>query len=270
LGEIVLFNIFYEIDALCTSIVARDRTGRLYHARNLDFGLFLGWNYRTHQWALTEKLRKMIFNVNWKRNGTLLYKSVNFAGYTGVYNAVKPNKFSVTANERFDLAYGGYVGLVNWLLGNDTTSKWMTWATRELMETANSYKQAVDYLKKVPLLSPVYFIVGGATSAEGGSIITRRLNDTLEFREMGKNDFYILQTNYDPWLEPLFIDDRRAPGRACMDKLGQSGVGFEGIFTVLSSKTNLNALTAYTTMMRVDDGHLETWVQECPQPCWFA
>lgn len=72
LGEIVLYNIFYEIFTVCTSIVAEDTQGKLYHARNLDFGLFLGWNPKTHQWAITEKLRKMIVNINWKKNGKVV------------------------------------------------------------------------------------------------------------------------------------------------------------------------------------------------------
>ena len=41
-GEVVLYNIFYEVFTVCTSIVAQDTNGKLYHARNLDFGLFLG------------------------------------------------------------------------------------------------------------------------------------------------------------------------------------------------------------------------------------
>jgi len=44
LGDLVLYNIFYEIFTLCTSIVGEDPQGNKYHARNLDFGLFLGWD----------------------------------------------------------------------------------------------------------------------------------------------------------------------------------------------------------------------------------
>jgi acid ceramidase len=44
LGDIVFYNIFYEIFTLCTSIVGQDTQGNVYHGRNLDFGLFLGWD----------------------------------------------------------------------------------------------------------------------------------------------------------------------------------------------------------------------------------
>ena len=41
-GEVVLYNVFYEIFTVCTSIIAQGSDGRMYHGRNLDFGLFLG------------------------------------------------------------------------------------------------------------------------------------------------------------------------------------------------------------------------------------
>ncbi|KIH59981.1 hypothetical protein ANCDUO_09773 [Ancylostoma duodenale] len=105
-GQIVVYNIFYEIFTVCTSIIAQDPNGHIVHARNLDFGLFLGWNPDTHEWAISSALRKMIVNVNWIKDGKILYKSNNFAGYIGIYNGMKQGAFSITANERFQLAGG--------------------------------------------------------------------------------------------------------------------------------------------------------------------
>ena len=42
LGEVVLYNIFYEASTACTSIIGQNENGQLLHARNLDFGLFMG------------------------------------------------------------------------------------------------------------------------------------------------------------------------------------------------------------------------------------
>ncbi|GMS99922.1 hypothetical protein PENTCL1PPCAC_22097, partial [Pristionchus entomophagus] len=39
LGEIVLYNIFYEVFTVCTSVIAVDEQNKVYHSRNLDFGL---------------------------------------------------------------------------------------------------------------------------------------------------------------------------------------------------------------------------------------
>jgi len=269
LGEIVLYNIFYEVFTVCTSIVAEDEQGKLYHARNLDFGLFLGWNEKTHDWAITERLRKTIVNVDWKKNGKTVFKSVNFAGFVGVYNGVRPQRFTVTANERFDLKNGGYIGIIKWLLG-DRSASWMTLLVREVMENADSYDAAVQQLSNTRLMAPVYYIVGGNSSGQG-AIVVRSRTDTLDVVTLNTSDpngWYILETNYDPKKKPLFIDDRRTPGNACMQKLTRKNVGFAGIFNVLSSTTNLNKLTAYTTLMQVDTGTLETYIQKCEDPCW--
>jgi hypothetical protein len=42
LGEVVLYNIFYEASALCTSMIAQNQYGNIFHVRNLDFGMFFG------------------------------------------------------------------------------------------------------------------------------------------------------------------------------------------------------------------------------------
>ncbi len=40
-----------------------DANGNTYHARNLDFGLFLGWDLTNDTWQLSELLRPLIMNV---------------------------------------------------------------------------------------------------------------------------------------------------------------------------------------------------------------
>jgi acid ceramidase len=42
LGEITLFNVFYEFFSVCASIIVQGKDRHMYHGRNLDFGLFLG------------------------------------------------------------------------------------------------------------------------------------------------------------------------------------------------------------------------------------
>jgi len=268
LGDILLYNIFYEIDTVCTSIVAEDEHGKLYHARNLDFGDFLGWNAKTHDWTITEKLRKTIINVDWKKSGKIIFKSVNFAGFIGVYNGIRPQRFTVTANQRFDKD-AGIFGILKWLRG-DKSQAWMTLLVREVMENVDSYDQAIVKLSNTPLVAPVYYIVGGNSSGQGATIVRSREKtlDTVRLDTSKPNGWYILQTNYDPSSKPPFFDDRRTPGNQCMQKLGRKNAGFAGLFNVLSSTSTLNKLTTYTTLMQVDTGALETYIQKCPDPCW--
>jgi N-acylethanolamine-hydrolysing acid amidase len=37
LPEVILVNMFYDLTAHCTSIVAQDEQGDIFHARNLDY-----------------------------------------------------------------------------------------------------------------------------------------------------------------------------------------------------------------------------------------
>ncbi|KAK6494209.1 N-acylsphingosine amidohydrolase (acid ceramidase) 1b, partial [Huso huso] len=94
---------------VCTSLVAEDTTGKLYHARNLDFGLFLGWDIKNKSWAVTEQLRPMVANLDFQKNNKTVFKATNFAGYVGLLTGIKPGLFTLTMNERFSLD-GGYIG----------------------------------------------------------------------------------------------------------------------------------------------------------------
>lgn len=67
--------------------------------------------------------------------------------------------------------------------------------------------------------------------------------DIWTMKEAG--GWYILETNYDHWKPPLFVDDRRTPANRCMQKLSQNGVGIPGLFDVLSSKPVLNKVVCF-------------------------
>lgn len=267
LGEAVLYNIFYEIFSACTSIVAQDESGKLYHARNMDFGLFMGWDDHNNTWKVTEKLRPLLVNVEYQTSGKTVFKAVHFVGYVGVLTAVKPNAFTLTVNERFSLD-GGYVGLIEWLMGI-SKGRWLGFLTRDVLRNATSYSEAKDVLTNTELLAPVYFILGGKNAGEA-ALITRSRESTVD--TLGLNvaagDWYLLETNYDHWKKPMFIDDRRTPAKKCLGEMTQKGLGYKGLFNVLSTKPNLNKLTTYTTLMQVNDGTMDTYLQDCPDPCW--
>lgn len=269
IGEVVFYNIFYEVFTVCTSVVAQDPSGKLYHARNLDFGLFIGWDPKNKTWEITSVLRPAIINLNWQKGGKTVFKSVHFAGYIGILSAISPGKFTLTMNERFRLD-GGYIGIIEWLIKGKDAGSWMGFLTRETMETAQSYEEAQNMLAKTKMLAPAYFILGG-NSSDKACVITRdrdpSLTDIWHMKDPTAGQWYILETNYDHDKKPLFLDDRRTPANKCMRNMTQQNVGFAGIFDVLSSKPVLNKLTTYTALMQVNSGQLETWLQYCDDPC---
>nr|XP_054756069.1 acid ceramidase-like [Lytechinus pictus] len=268
LGEVVLYNIFYEVFTVCTSLVAQDKTGDLFHARNLDFGLFLGWDVKNQTWALTERLRPLIINVEYQQGGKTVAKGVHFAGYIGVITGMKPGVLSLSMNERFQLD-GGFIGIIEWIIGQ-RDGQWMGFVLRDAVVKATDFNSTLQYLTSVDLLAPGYIILGGNSSGEG-AIITRSIGtkaDNVKMLDPAHGTWYLVETNYDNWKNPPFFDDRRAPATKCMNTMSQANVGIKGIFNVLSTKPVRNLLTTYTAMMHVRNGTLDTYLQYCPQPCF--
>lgn len=262
----MLFNIFYEVFTFCTSVVAEDASGKLFHARNMDFGLFLGWDVKNNSWMLTEMLRPLVVNVNFQRNNKTVFLSTSFAAYVGMITGMKPGVLTLTMNERFSID-GGYIGVLEWILGIKQGA-WMSFLTRRVLENATSYEEAKTLLSKTVLLAPAYFILGGAKSGEG-CVITRSRQSCLDILELDlqKGQWYVLETNYDHWKPPLPIDNRRGAAMKCMNRTTQKNISFGTVYDVLSTKPVLNKLTAYTTMMSLSESKFETYLRDCPDPC---
>jgi acid ceramidase len=269
IGDVVFYNIFYEIFTLCTSIVAQNEKGDIFHARNLDFGLFLGWDLPNDTWIISELLRPMIVNVNFTRNNTVMYKSISFVGFVGLITAIKPGVMSYSMNERYGIN-GGYIGLFEWFLDINRNQAWTTLVARDVFETNGmDFEKAVQVLAGTPLLAPCYYIMAGPKPNQG-AVITRDRKGAADVWRMGVNNTYwfLVETNYDHWKAPLFIDDRVTPANKCMNQTGQQGFSFSAMFNVLSTKPVLNKLTVYTALMELKTGRVETYVQTCPDPCW--
>lgn len=270
LSLVTMYNIFYEAFTLCTSIIAQDPSGYLYHGRNLDTGLFLGWDRKNHTWRVAEQLRPLTVQLEWKKNGTTLFHSISFAGYVGVLTAIKKDRFTLSVDKRFALN-GGFMGLLEWILFDDHDQSWVAFLTREVMQEAKSFAEAQTKLSKTRLLAPVYFILGGIQPGEG-CIITR-YRDNFDIMNLGSSQtqsgsWYLVQTNYDHWKNPPFFDDRRKLANQCMMESGQKNASLSLLYNVLSTKPILNKETVYSALMVARSGRIQAWTRECPDPCW--
>ncbi|EGT33843.1 hypothetical protein CAEBREN_19500 [Caenorhabditis brenneri] len=283
IGNLVFLNIFYEMSRFCTSIVAQTEDNKdLYHARNLDFGQLFVWDIAAQSWGLTDALKKVSVNINFFKNGQLLFKGSTLAGHVGVLTenlAMKPHKFSLSMNAKVQ---PDLINVAKWYMGayENTDLQFVMYFERWLFENCDTFQVillktnsllqcAREKIAGVKLLTGAYFILGGVNPGEG-SVLVRNTTSVQFERKLfdGDNDWFVLQTNYDPDKNPLFIDNRRDPGNACMNKLGRSQVSMKGIYTVLSSKPTLNKTTVHTVIMSVTKGYFETFIQKCPNPCW--
>lgn len=266
LGEIISFNIFYELFTICTSIITEDKQGHLLHARNMDFGVFLGWNINNNSWVVTEELKPLTVNLDFRRNNKTVFKAASFAGYVGMLTGLKPGLLSLTLNERFSPS-GGYMGIIEWMLGKKD-AMWIGFITRLVLENSTSYEEAKNILTKTKILAPAYFILGGNQSGEG-CVITRGRKQSLDVYELDPKlgRWYVVQTNYDRWKNPFFLDDRRTPAKNCLNRMTQQNISLANLYDVLSTKPVLNKLTVFTTLMDVTKGRFETHLRDCPDPC---
>ena len=271
-----IYNYFYSVFGACTSILAEGPNGSQYHVRNLDFGLWPSFNIsHGNLWKMTSALRPLVINLDMKRNGTTLYKQTTFKGFVGTHTALKPDVISVTIDTRFDKGFDS--GLIEWLafpkLDHSTE---LTLAVRSMIERSDSYEAALATINQTELLGPAYIILGSPKSGQGAVVVkgeTKFLHegntveiDTLE-AQIANGSSFLVQTNYDGDVtgdKPASrIDDRRDPAKKCMKQLGQAGTGFAGLYNLLSSTPNLNALTAYTTLMNIQTGEFEAYRQIC-------
>mmetsp|Transcript_8137 Transcript_8137/g.12367 ORF Transcript_8137/g.12367 Transcript_8137/m.12367 type:complete len:393 (+) Transcript_8137:45-1223(+) len=274
-ADAVLYNVFYELFTMCTSIVAQDDQNNVIHGRNLDFGIFPAFETNTTdpdggiQWEMTELLRPLLVTVEFQRDGRLLYRSVHFVGYVGVLSAMG-EQFSVTVDDRFDADFDS--GLKAWMKNKNDPAQFFGMFLRQLFEAPSpgyDWTQAVSQMNSTQLISPIYFITSGPQPGQG-AVITREKDISLDVwqlnQELNDGSFYVVETNYDHWV-PSKWDFRRHAAKKCLNQTTQKNINFETMYNVLYTKPVRNKLTTYTILMDVQHGRFESYYQFCDSPC---
>ncbi|XP_023600577.1 N-acylethanolamine-hydrolyzing acid amidase [Myotis lucifugus] len=154
LADCILINLAYESTAFCTSIVAQDSKGHIYHGRNLDY-------------PFGDFLRKMTVDVQFLKNGQVAFTGTTFIGYVGLWTGQSPYKFTISGDER-DKGWWWENAIAAFFQRHSPIS----WLIRTTLSESENFEAAVDKLAKTPLIADVYYIVGGMSPREG-VVITR-------------------------------------------------------------------------------------------------
>uniref|UniRef100_A0A8D0BIP6 N-acylethanolamine-hydrolyzing acid amidase n=1 Tax=Salvator merianae TaxID=96440 RepID=A0A8D0BIP6_SALMN len=231
-GDGLLLNLAYESSAFCTSIVAQDSNGHIYHGRNLDY-------------IFGNILRKITIDVNFLKDGKVKFRGTTFFGYLGLWTGQSPNKFTVSGNER-DKGAWWENAIAAFLQRNSPVS----WLVRTVLTEAEDFESAAFTLSKTPLIADVYYIIGGTRPGEG-AVITRKRSGPADIWPLDPlaGGWYRVETNYDHWKTPPPFDDRRTPAIKALNATGQENINIETLYKVLSVYPVLNHLTVYTTVM---------------------
>ncbi|XP_056346969.1 N-acylethanolamine-hydrolyzing acid amidase isoform X1 [Oenanthe melanoleuca] len=245
LGDGILLNFAYESTAFCTSIVAQDDKGNIYHGRNLDY-------------AFVDILSKITVDVQFLKGGQVAYQGTTFLGYVGLWTGQSPHKFTISGNEREGGSW--WENAIAAFLNRNYP---VSWLVRDTLSEAEDFQSAVLRLASIPIIAEVYYIVGGVSPKEG-MVITRNRRgpaDLWPLNPLG-GEWFRVETNYDHWTTPPPCDDRRTAAIKALNATGQHNINFDTLFKVLSVKPVLNNNTVYTTVMSAAlPDRYQTWMR---------
>lgn len=232
LADCVLVNLAYESTAFCTSIVAQDSAGHIYHGRNLDY-------------PFGDFLRKLTVDVQFLKNGQIAYTGTTFIGYVGLWTGQSPRKFTISGDER-DKGWWWENAIAAFFQRHSPIS----WLIRTTLSESENFEAAVYKLAKTPLIADVYYIVGGVSPWEG-VVVTRNRGGPADIWPLDplNGAWFRVETNYDHWKPVPEKDDRRTPAIKALNATGQANLTLEALFQVLSVFPVYNNYTVYTTVM---------------------
>lgn len=258
-GWVTLLNIGYEVSDACTSIVAQDPSGKILHGRNLDFWAGMGF---------TDTLKNMTFIADFKQSGKTVFTATTFAGYVGILSGIKPGAFSVTIDTRFYPE--GFTQIFYEVVAaiTEKNASLVSFLSREVFERENDFPAAVSNLANGELIADVYYIVAGVSAGQGTVISRNRQNASdIWTLDPAHGRWFEVETNYDHWEQPPWIDNRVDPANKGMNAMGPQGVTLQGIYNVLSTKPVFNIQTTYTILAVPANGTYQCWARYCNYPC---
>lgn len=222
----------------CTSALVPNAAGTMFHGRNLD-------------WNIPLPLRNLMVDVDYQMGGKTIFTGSQLVGYVGLMHGVRHGGWTYSLNARDK---GGSVlgNLLQALLDKSLTP---AQHVRQVMQSAATFDAAVESLAKGPLVNMVYFNLAGVAPREA-AVISRgrdravdvwRLSKTPTAAEKaGTEPFFLLQTNYDHWEPAPSYDDRRDPGIAHVEAVGQPNIDQATLLKVMTTWPTFNHHTDFT------------------------
>jgi hypothetical protein len=246
----MMLQLVYEISSACTSIVANDADGNMLHARNLDFPI--------------PYLQNITYQADFRRNNKTVYKAATFLGEFGVLTGMVPGGFSVSVNER---RKAPLTNVFRYVYSALTGGKCITYAVRDIMDSAKNYSQANQMLQHSQLIANVYLTTAGTKPGEGAIITRNPMSVADVFVANPDTRYAVCQTNDDNWAPPT--DPRRV---ACYNSLSQfdaDSISLDNLYDILSLPPVYNEkLVRYTSLMNPSTGQMTTYLRcvHCNQP----
>ncbi|CDW80403.1 n-acylethanolamine-hydrolyzing acid amidase-like [Stylonychia lemnae] len=240
-NQVMMMNFLYELDAYCTSIIARQDNGNLLLLRNLDF-------------YFPNETKKITYIGKFYRAEKLLFEAPMFAGLVGVYTGMRENAFALSINERnpkkSDTGFMANIGMMF------SGFSQISYLTRQVLQDCNDYNCAFSKLQTKTLIAGGYLILAGKQGNEG-AVISRERTGTLFVQKLNDTQWYLVQTNQDHFDGKCPIRCQKANER--IQAIGHKNITAENLRqNVLLQWPNLNFMSIYTTTYEVASKYSNT------------
>ncbi len=217
-NELNYLNTGHPVDETgCTSIVGVDHATRQpILARNLDFG--------------PVSLADIQYSAVFFKGGRKLFKTSMFAGPPFIHQGLRDKAYAVTTNSRHRTNFGQLVQVL-WNIVSSVPSDGTI--LRKTLINAETYDTAVEMLSSEKMISGTFFTLAGVKDGEG--VILGRSASNLDHTEKLENKNFIVQTNYDSWINNPFQqnDPRR---KAAIKYLTDKDISEDVLHDTIASK----------------------------------
>ena len=158
----------------CTGIVAQTSDGSVSHARNLDF-------------APPDIMSALVYEGIFTKGGKEIFRSQMIAGYTMVITAYKmegDDGYVIERNTRYADHGGGFQEMMkNLFSGRDLNG----WSLRKILETVDTYDDALAAVKSTPYVSTEYAIMSGVRK---GQIVSKNPDNVAHTQTLGVDNYH--------------------------------------------------------------------------------
>lgn len=232
---------------MCTSFVASTPEGEIYHGRNLD-------------WNLQDSLKEFIINVDYTRNGKVVFQGTTIVGFVGILHAVKEKGFAWSMDARRKGGSIPFNALEAMMAEGARTPEQHA---RAVFESADitKYDAAVSALGSAPIVNPAYYIVSG-TKVPEGTVLARSREGVAKHWDMqdtvaGQQTWYTGITNYDLDHQPPPSDDRSTPLTENLNAMAGQDFGETEVWKILETWPTFNQHTDITMVAKPASGFFE-------------
>jgi len=252
-------NMLYEVASptACSAVLWAAKNGTVYHGRNMDYAFHFDMpDGRTLNWP------DVTFDATFVKNKKPLFRSTMWPGQIGIATGMR---------------YGGWAFQQNTRPGNDWQEnlkaakkggKAFTLEVRKLAESTDDFHAAVDTLKMMKFMAPMYFTLSGPGAFEGAVISVDRLGERLpetppvQKLEQANEHWHLVQTNDDITKFPM--DPRRPVADAMLKGAKQEVVNEENLMQFMHTPILYNGETVFSTVMVPASGYYKTTLPDEP------